>query len=77
MQAAWTSVDEYIVDRLVHSDDALKNALSANTAADLPPHDVARNQGKLLNIFARMISARRVLGNVCKSPCIRMRDKVS
>lgn len=61
MQAAWTSVDEYIVDRLVHSDSALKNVLSANTAANLPPHDVAPNQGKLLHIFARMISARRVL----------------
>jgi predicted O-methyltransferase YrrM len=61
MQAAWTRVDEYIVDRLVPSDSALKNVLSANTAANLPPHDVAPNQGKLLHIFARMISARRVL----------------
>jgi len=61
MQAAWTRVDEYIVDRLVPSDSALTNVLSANTAANLPPHDVAPNQGKLLHIFARMISARRVL----------------
>jgi len=61
MQAAWTRVDEYIVDRLVPSDSALKNVLSANTAANLPPHDVAPNQGKLLHIFARMIRARRVL----------------
>ncbi|WP_027196813.1 O-methyltransferase [Paraburkholderia sprentiae] len=61
MQSAWTRVDEYIVDRLVPSDSALKNVLSANTAANLPPHDVAPNQGKLLHIFARMISARRVL----------------
>jgi predicted O-methyltransferase YrrM len=61
MQAAWTRVDEYIVDRLLPSDSALKNVLSANTAASLPPHDVSPNQGKLLHIFARMIGARRVL----------------
>lgn len=61
MQAIWTRVDEYIVDRLVPSDSSLENALSANAAAKLPPHDVAPNQGKLLHIFARMIGARRVL----------------
>ena len=61
MKARWTSVDEYIVDRLVPTDSALDCVLSANAAADLPPHDVSPNQGKLLHIFARMINARRVL----------------
>ena len=61
MQALWTRVDEYIVDRLVPSDPGFDHVLRANAAANLPPHDVAPNQGKLLHIFARMIGARRVL----------------
>jgi predicted O-methyltransferase YrrM len=61
MHDRWQSVDAYIVDRLVPSDPALDNALSANSAAGLPPHDVAPNQGKFLHIVARMINARRIL----------------
>ena len=61
MNDRWRSVDAYIVDRLAPSDPALDNALSANAAAGLPPHDVAPNQGKLLHILARMINARRIL----------------
>jgi len=61
MKAEWTRVDEYIVDRIVPSDSVLEKVLSANAAANLPAHDVAPNQGKLLHIFARMINARRVL----------------
>jgi len=61
MNTQWLDVDEYIVSRLVPSDPALDEALAANAAAALPPHDVAPNQGKLLHIFARMIRAQRVL----------------
>jgi predicted O-methyltransferase YrrM len=41
--------------------DALDSALAANKAAGLPSIDVSPPQGKLLNFFARMIGARRVL----------------
>ncbi|CAI1652759.1 O-methyltransferase [Serratia entomophila] len=57
----WAQVDRYIVDCLVEQDDPLLQALDANSAAGLPDHDVAPNQGKLLQLFARMVNARRIL----------------
>jgi predicted O-methyltransferase YrrM len=57
----WTSVDSYIVNKLVRSDTHLDAALQANSAAGLPPIDVAPNQGKMLHLFARMMGARRIL----------------
>lgn len=60
-QEMWNSVDGYIIDNLVGTDDALDNALKTSDAAGLPPIAVAPNQGKLLNILALSIGARRVL----------------
>lgn len=60
-QERWTAVDRYITDLLVPADPALDGALKANTAAGLPPHDVAPNQGKLLYLLARGQGARTVL----------------
>jgi predicted O-methyltransferase YrrM len=57
----WSEVDRYIADRLLPPDSALDAALAANKAAGLPSIDVSPPQGKLLNFFARMIGARRVL----------------
>ncbi|MBN5199676.1 O-methyltransferase [Serratia marcescens] len=57
----WSQVDRYIVDSLVEQDDALLQALATNAAAGLPAHDVAPNQGKLLQLFARMVNAKRIL----------------
>jgi len=57
----WAQVDRYIVDCLVEQDAPLLQALDANSAAGLPDHDVAPNQGKLLQLFARMVNARRIL----------------
>jgi predicted O-methyltransferase YrrM len=57
----WTAVDEYIADRMVPSDPALDAALAASTAAALPAIQVAPNQGKLLQMLARMIGARAIL----------------
>ncbi|CAI0816248.1 Putative O-methyltransferase MSMEG_5073 [Serratia entomophila] len=57
----WAQVDRYIVDCLVEQDDPLLQALDANSAAGLPDHDVAPNQGKLLQLFARMVNAIRIL----------------
>jgi predicted O-methyltransferase YrrM len=60
-QELWSEVDSYIVERLMPPDPALDAALAANKAAGLPAIDVSPPQGKLLNFFARMIGARRVL----------------
>lgn len=60
-QEQWTTVDRYINDLFVPRDSALEAALAASTAAGLPAINVAPNQGKLLNLLARMHSARKIL----------------
>jgi predicted O-methyltransferase YrrM len=60
-EAQWIDVDHYINDVLVKSDSVLDAALAASDAAGLPAISVAPNQGKLLYILARSISARRIL----------------
>ena len=57
----WAEVDGYLVSTLVGEDPVLDAALAANAEAGLPPIDVAPNQGKLLNLLARMCLARNVL----------------
>lgn len=61
MQDQWTAVDRYLCDRLVPPDPVLGAALAASVAAGLPAINVAPNQGKLLQLFARMQGARRIL----------------
>ncbi|MFI5233939.1 MAG: O-methyltransferase, partial [Gemmatimonadales bacterium] len=60
-ETQWTAVDRYITDQLVPSDNALDAALAASAANGLPAINVAPNQGKLLQILARSIGARRIL----------------
>lgn len=57
----WTAVDRYITDRLVPSDAALDAALASSAARGLPAINVAPNQGKLLQLLARSIGAKRIL----------------
>jgi predicted O-methyltransferase YrrM len=57
----WTSVDNYLTDTLVHPDQALNDAVEANTKANLPAIDVTPNQGKLLHLLARIQRATRIL----------------
>jgi predicted O-methyltransferase YrrM len=57
----WTEVDRYLNDLLVPPDAALDAALEASAAAGLPAIQVAPTQGKLLQIFARMVGARAIL----------------
>jgi predicted O-methyltransferase YrrM len=54
-------VDQYLAERYALGDDALTAALAATAAAGLPPIAVSPTQGKLLQILARMIQARRIL----------------
>lgn len=60
-QELWTAVDRYITDLLVPPDPALDAALKASAAAGLPAHNVSPNQGKLLELMARIQGARTIL----------------
>jgi predicted O-methyltransferase YrrM len=60
-QELWNEVDRYITDLFVPADPALDQALAASHAAGLPAINVAPNQGKLLQLFARIRGARSIL----------------
>jgi predicted O-methyltransferase YrrM len=60
-QEQWTAVDDYINSLVVPSDPALDAAVEASAKAELPAIAVTPNQGKLLHILARLVSARRIL----------------
>jgi predicted O-methyltransferase YrrM len=60
-QKTWTAVDEYLNDRIVRPDEALAAALAASRVAGLPEIAVSAPQGKLLNLMARAMGARRIL----------------
>ena len=57
----WQQVDDYLGDLLSLHDDDAEAILAASAAAGLPAINVAANQGKLLELFARAIGARRIL----------------
>jgi predicted O-methyltransferase YrrM len=59
-QERWTEVDRYITER-VPADPALEAALAASDAAGLPAIQVSPNMGKLLQLLAQSIGARRIL----------------
>jgi predicted O-methyltransferase YrrM len=58
---SWSAVDRYICQRLIRDKEAQADTLSANATANLPAIDVSPPQGKLLNLLARSIGARRIL----------------
>ncbi len=60
-QATWAAVDDYFAETLVPSDAALDATLATNAAAGLPAIDVAPNQGKFLQLLAKLVHARRIL----------------
>ncbi|HVO57835.1 MAG TPA: O-methyltransferase [Dongiaceae bacterium] len=57
----WTAVDRYLTPLLAPNDPALAATIAANAAAGLPAIDVTATQAKLLQLFARMIHARKIL----------------
>lgn len=61
MDENWTKTDQYIEQQLIGDDSILTEVLARNEAAGLPPHDVAANQGKYLQILAMMVGAKRIL----------------
>jgi predicted O-methyltransferase YrrM len=60
-QAQWDVVDAYLEGVLIPSDPTLATVLESSDAADIPPMQVAANQGKLLQLLGLAIGARRVL----------------
>lgn len=60
-QDTWAAVDHYFGNLLAPDDPALKAALQASNAADLPQIQVSAVQGKLLHLLALMVSARNIL----------------
>jgi predicted O-methyltransferase YrrM len=60
-QEQWTAVDRYIGETVVPSDPALDAAIEASAKAELPAIAVTPNQGKLLQILARLVNAQKVL----------------
>ena len=57
----WSDVDDYLVDRLLPDDPVLTAALAAADAACLPAINVTPQQGRFLNLLARIRGARRIL----------------
>jgi len=57
----WTEVDRYITQHVLPADQALEAALAASDAAGLPTIQVSPNMGKLLQILAQSIGARKIL----------------
>jgi predicted O-methyltransferase YrrM len=60
-QDLWSAVDAYIRERLLPHDLALEAAGDASDAAGLPPIAITPNQGKLLELLARIHKARSIL----------------
>jgi len=60
-QQSWSDVDAYFSERLIPADTVLDQALRDSDAAGLPQHNVAPNQGKLLQLLAQMHAARTIL----------------
>jgi len=57
----WEEVDRYLVETLVGEDEVLRSAVAASEAAGLPAIQVTATQGRLLELFARMLGARTIL----------------
>jgi predicted O-methyltransferase YrrM len=60
-QELWNAVDRYICEHLLGEDPVLDAALAASDAAGLPSIAVTPNQGKLLELIARIHGARSIL----------------
>ncbi|GAA4203576.1 O-methyltransferase [Actinocatenispora rupis] len=60
-EQTWESVDGYLSELLVPADPALEQALVDSREAGLPEIAVAPNQGRMLELLARMCGARRIL----------------
>ncbi|MGD9658266.1 MAG: O-methyltransferase [Methylocystis sp.] len=60
-QQDWTRVDDYISAALISKDESQQATFAANARSNLPAIDVSPPQGKLLQLLASAIGARRIL----------------
>ncbi|WP_405079036.1 O-methyltransferase [Paenibacillus chitinolyticus] len=61
LSGKWSHVDACLNEWLVPADPVMTAVLANNASADLPPIDVAPNQGKLLHLLAKIQGARSIL----------------
>jgi len=61
MQAQWSAVDQFFIERLAPPDPVFEAVLEENRRAGLPPHDVSPLQGRFLELMTRLIGASRIL----------------
>jgi predicted O-methyltransferase YrrM len=57
----WTEIDNFFSDALIPPDRVLESVLESSRAAGLPAINVSPNQGRLLEMLARILSARTIL----------------
>lgn len=55
------SVDQYINNLLVNEDEALTATEASITEANIPPISISPNQGKFLQILAKLCNAKKIL----------------
>ncbi|HEY2631254.1 MAG TPA: O-methyltransferase [Solirubrobacteraceae bacterium] len=60
-QDLWSAVDDYICERLLPEDPALEAAIASSEEAGLPSIAITPNQGKLLELLARIHKAQSIL----------------
>jgi predicted O-methyltransferase YrrM len=60
-QEQWAAVDDYLTGLLAPPDPVLEAVLQASAEVGLPPIQVAANQGKLLQLLARLQGGRTIL----------------
>ena len=61
MSALLARIDDYIQERFAPQDEALEAAVRESRRAGLPEIQVSPNEGKLLQLLAEIVGARRVL----------------
>jgi predicted O-methyltransferase YrrM len=60
-QEAYAAIDEFIGETILDEDEVLRGAVEAAEAAGLPAIQVSPPQGKLLQLLARLVGAKRIL----------------
>ena len=60
-QELFEAVDQYIGNLLGQEDSVLKNTIESMVAADIPAISVSANQGKFLQVLARLCNAKKIL----------------
>jgi predicted O-methyltransferase YrrM len=57
----WTEIDNFFSDALIPPDRVLESVLESSRAAGLPAINVSPNQGRLLEMLARILNAHTIL----------------